>query len=375
MPDESDEASIDESITFQDEYKAPSNGFGDDFDDFEAGGEDEDFGDFDDGFEQPSAEPESPRPEVPDIPKSPFVSSNKYKPCSFGIPLHTTILSSHSVESVPCRSQFATILHCVHLPKDRDGLLTLFVIVQPPIPFEAFATLDTLLEATDSHLKALFPNTTAPSSQSPPPLTGPPPSLFLSDRSHSLFTQLIAPPPLSPPNWLRSRTRRLFLVSLGVPVDLDEILPKSKQKKLVLPSTVRSDSEHRRSGSRRRVKGGDMRGLKDNNALSTSVSSQTKDKERRKRRGGAAGDDQLAPNPPPLDLPAIHHLCSTTETALKNMTDAELQGHVRGLEETTKKAGKVLEYWVRRRDAAMGEKEMFESVVGDLVKHARRVRR
>ncbi|KAL8871585.1 MAG: hypothetical protein Q9174_002609, partial [Haloplaca sp. 1 TL-2023] len=81
-------------------------------------------------------------------------------------------------------------------------------------------------------MKTLFPNTKSAQSQPAPPPSGPPPSLFLTDRSHSLFTQLTAPPPLSPPNWLRSRTRRLFLVSLGVPIDLDEILPKSKQKKL-----------------------------------------------------------------------------------------------------------------------------------------------
>ncbi|KAL9633539.1 MAG: hypothetical protein Q9204_003349 [Flavoplaca sp. TL-2023a] len=190
----------------------------------------------------------------------------------------------------------------------------------------------------------------------------------------SLFTQLVAPPPLSPPNWLRSRTRRLFLVSLGVPIDLDEILPKSKQKKLVLPSTIRTDSEHRRSDSRRR-RGDGMRGLKDANASNTSLSSQskeTKERDRRKRRGG---NDQLPQNPPPLDSSAIRHLCSTTEAAIKNMTDSELKKHIQYLEEMTRKAGEVLEYWVKRRDAAMGEKEMFESVVGDLVKHARRVRR
>lgn len=166
----------------------------------------------------------------------------------------------------------------------------------------------------------------------------------------------------------------MFLVSLGVPIDLDEIHPKSKQKKLVLPSTVRSDSEHRRSDSRRR-KGGDIKGLKDANASSTSVSSQTKGSKDRDRRKRKVGNDQLPSRPPPLDFPAVRHLCSPTETALKNLTDAELEIHVQKLEEMTKKAGEVLEYWVKRRDAATGEKEMFESVVGDLVKHARRVRR
>ncbi|KAL8899074.1 MAG: hypothetical protein Q9192_001756 [Flavoplaca navasiana] len=312
--------SIDDGTSSSDEREhlgiSTGGGLDDDFDDFEAQVDDDDFGDFDDGFEQSSTAPEPAAPEIPSFPKSPF----------------------------------------------------------PPLSFDAFASADTLSEAMEPYLDALFPNTTfsSPPSHSQP--VGSPPSLFLTPRSQSLFNQLIAPPPLSPPNWLRSRTRRLFLVSLGVPIDLDEILPKSKQKKLVLPSTIRTDSERRRSDSRRR-RGDGMRGLKDANASNTSLSSQskeTKERDRRKRRGG---NDQLPQNPPPLDSLAIRHLCSTTEAAIKNMTDSEIKKHIQYLEEMTRKAGEVLEYWVKRRDAAMGEKEMFESVVGDLVKHARRVRR
>ncbi|KAL8750608.1 MAG: hypothetical protein Q9199_006952 [Rusavskia elegans] len=317
MPSNDDGASDGVSSDGQEPHHTTAgDGLGDDFDDFEAQGDDDDFGDFDDGFELSSATPELAAPELPSFSKSPF----------------------------------------------------------PVLSFDAFISINNLSEATEPHLNALFPNTTSslPSSHSQP--TGSPPSLFLTPRSQSLFTQLIAPPPLSPPNWLRSQTRRLFLVSLGVPIDLDEILPKSKQKKLVLPSTIRTDSQHRRSDSRRR-RGDGMKGLKDANASTTSLSSQskdTKDRDRRKRKGG---NDELPPHPPPLDFSAIRHLCSTTETALQNMTEAELKAHVQKLEEMTRKAGEALEYWVKRRDAATGEKEMFESVIGDLVKHARRVRR
>ncbi|KAL9038145.1 MAG: hypothetical protein Q9214_005402, partial [Letrouitia sp. 1 TL-2023] len=79
--------------------------------------------------------------------------------------------------------------------------------------------------------------------------------------------------------------------------------------------------------------------------------------------------------PPAFDLPQINLLCGTTQAALRNMTDEELQAHRQELERLTKAAGEVLAYWIKRRDAAMAEKEMFESVVGDLVKHARRVRK
>lgn len=68
-------------------------------------------------------------------------------------------------------------------------------------------------------------------------------------------------------------------------------------------------------------------------------------------------------------------LCTTTAAALANMTDSELQKHIEQLEALTLKASKVLEYWLKRRDSAVGDKEAFEGVIENLVKHARRVRK
>jgi hypothetical protein len=68
-------------------------------------------------------------------------------------------------------------------------------------------------------------------------------------------------------------------------------------------------------------------------------------------------------------------LCATTGAALSNMTDGELQAHVQELEEANAKASEVLEYWLKRRDSALGDKEAFEGVIENLVKHARKSRK
>jgi hypothetical protein len=68
-------------------------------------------------------------------------------------------------------------------------------------------------------------------------------------------------------------------------------------------------------------------------------------------------------------------LCSTTDAALKNFTDEELSEHVKRLKALTERAGEVLEYWLKRKDAAIGNKEAFEGVIENLVKHARKVRK
>jgi Domain of unknown function (DUF5102) len=68
-------------------------------------------------------------------------------------------------------------------------------------------------------------------------------------------------------------------------------------------------------------------------------------------------------------------LCTTTDAALSNFTTKEIEDHLRELENLTKRASEVLEYWLKRKDGAMGDKEAFEGVIENLVKHARKVRK
>lgn len=167
-------------------------------------------------------------------------------------------------------------------------------------------------------------------------------------------------------------------------MDLDEILPASKQKKLVLPSmnSPRTSTDSRRSGSRAPggksssptsggtpggggggggdANGGGETSSASNNNNSTSTASS-------KRRG--------APPPPEFDIVAARQLCATTDEALDGMTDAELRAHVErlgGLEGTAKA---VLEYWQLRTDEQIKEREAFEGVIENLVKHARKTRK
>ncbi|GAD93390.1 conserved hypothetical protein [Paecilomyces variotii No. 5] len=283
-----------------------------DFDEFEEGEQaaaDDDFGDFDDGFQEPtveSGEEESPAVLTPQMPPaSPFVP--------------------------------------------------------PLLDFDSLTSLSDLTAATDSHLDILFPNTK--------PVTTLPPiepihdssAIFTSERSLSLWSQLVAPPPLQPPNWVKSRIRRLFLVSLGVPVDLDEILPASKQKKLVLPSIDLDGSKTADASQNSQLK-------RDGQAESTSANASDTAKQRSIRRRGP-------PPPPELDLSAVHRLCATTDAALDGFTDAELKTHVGELEDATNRASQVLEYWLKLRDGLVSEKEAFEGVIENLVSHARRVRK
>ncbi|CRG90187.1 hypothetical protein PISL3812_07230 [Talaromyces islandicus] len=288
--------------------------FGDDFDEFEEGENnveaEDDFGDFDEGFEEPTEEAHGNR----------------------------TDDSTVSMQ-----------------PPAPSSLL--------PIPdFNATSSLSDLLTATNDSLDTLFPETKEIVSL--PPLEPIPDqsAIFSSERSLSLWSQLVAPPPLQPPNWVKSRIRRLFLVSLGVPVDLDEILPASKQKKLILPS-IDFEGSGALSKTLNKTKQSDA----PQNDSTTSVNSTGSRQKHGRRRG--------PPPPPELDLSAVRRMCSTTDAALDGFTDVELQSHVVLLETTTAKATDVFEYWRKKTDGLIGEKEAFEGVIENMVTHARRVRK
>ncbi|PHH83641.1 hypothetical protein CDD82_6087 [Ophiocordyceps australis] len=287
--------------------EAPNNheDFGDDFDDFEEGGQDNDFDDFDDGFQQPLHQETSTRIEQPSLLPFPIV--------------------------------------------DLDGLVS-----------------DDIMTSTAPILDILFPPESL--SLSSPPSLPKESSIFITPRSAPLWSQLVAPPPLAPPDWIRSRTRRLFLVSLGVPVDLDEILPASKQKKLILPSLNATTASPRTSSDSRsasQLRQGDV------NASSTSLDSQG-------QSVSCGADSRRRKGPPPqpeLDLVAARYLCTTTDEALNGMTDEELKNHIAKLKSMQGAANDVLEYWKKRADEKIGDREAFEGVIENLVKHARKVRK
>jgi hypothetical protein len=215
--------------------------------------------------------------------------------------------------------------------------------VQPNLNFSDLKTSDDILDAMSPYMAELFPelyskDVTSDSSAAIPN------EPILTDRSASLWSQLVAPPPLQPPNWIRSRIRRLFLVSLGVPVDLDEILPASKQKKLVLPNIhlpEQQQQQHQKEGDEK------TKQTQSNNTTSTA------------RRGPAP--------PPEFNANEAVMLAKTTDTAIQAYSDEELKAHVQRLEALIKDASGVLEYWVKRQESAVGDKEAFEGVIENLV--------
>ncbi|PGH05829.1 hypothetical protein AJ80_08277 [Polytolypa hystricis UAMH7299] len=358
--------------------------FGDDFDDFEGGGDDageDDFGDFDEAFQQPTEDA------VVDIAQDQTASLPNQSP-----PPPSFVSSLSSINIYPYRSDpaesipISPIVLLAAPLKETVKLMNLdFITTQPPlVDFDNLSSLSDFITATSERLDSLFPNSANLSSLPPADPIPDSSSIFITERSLSLWSQLVAPPPLQPPNWVKSRIRRLFLISLGVPVDLDEILPASKQKKLVLPSINFDKPSSRSTPSGGEAGGGGNGGSSTTTTLGPDRAAKSKTQSRSStsfdsRRSSASrtrNSRRRGARPPPeLDLSAVRRLCATTDAALDGFTDEEMQAHIVMLQDMTVRASEVLEYWLKRRDGQLGEKEAFEGVIENLVKHARQVRK
>ena len=175
-----------------------------------------------------------------------------------------------------------------------------------------------------------------------------------------------------------------------MPVDLDEILPASKQKKLVLPSLHRTTS----SGSLRRASH-DSRAAatttttarsssadgdttkRDSADTVTGGSGKPKPPKKKKTTDPTTNTTSSAATDPErrFDLVSARQVCTLTDAALGGMTDAELTAHVARLDAMRGTAEGVLAYWQRQTDGKIGDREAFEGVIENLVKHARKVRK
>lgn len=177
---------------------------------------------------------------------------------------------------------------------------------------------------------------------------------YFSERSLSLWNQLaMEPRQLNPVDWKRSSIRRLFLISLGVPLDLDEILPKKVSKRLILPA-----------GSRQAA-AGDSHDNK--NVTSTGNSGGNSSKQQNQLHALVDETD--------LKVGQWHQLSIVSAEALQGMDDSELDIHMQGLNVALKEANRIHDRWVSSRDKALKDKEAFEGVIESLLEYAQRLRK
>ncbi|KAI0317936.1 hypothetical protein OF83DRAFT_1171561 [Amylostereum chailletii] len=190
--------------------------------------------------------------------------------------------------------------------------------------------------------------------------------LLITPESRILYQTLFAssPPPAHPPNWTRTRIRRQHLITLGIPVNLDEVLPHANGKPLpALQITTRPMSAP--PGARSAHVNGGTSSLHGSRAGSSASAART--------RGGAAAQLSLGPKPQ-LDEMKISGLLAPTHDQLSLLPLPVLNRHLAELRTETGNTSALLTHLLQTKDALQQDSDMYNKLIAELVGEAQKMK-
>ncbi|GJE84252.1 hypothetical protein PsYK624_003280 [Phanerochaete sordida] len=192
--------------------------------------------------------------------------------------------------------------------------------------------------------------------------------VLVTRESRQLYDLLLpaTQPTFKPVNWTRSRIRRQHLITLGIPVNLDEVLPKAGPKLPTLEIHTRPMSAPpahysapipRPAGPASRV-GTPRSGTPQPGVRSTAL---------------AAAQTRLGPQPE-LDETKIEELLAIDTDNLLLVPTDRLNKYVADFKEQTAHTSALLTYLLQTRDALQQDSETYNKVIGELVGEAQKIK-
>ncbi|KAI0307220.1 hypothetical protein B0F90DRAFT_1807876 [Multifurca ochricompacta] len=183
--------------------------------------------------------------------------------------------------------------------------------------------------------------------------------LVTPDSSRAFYQSLFqrSPPSAHPPNWIRSRIRQQHLIALGIPVNLDEVLPHASNKPLpALHITTRPPANGHKS----------LHNSRAGTPLADMPVSGT-------FRKGAAAQLGLGPKPR-LDEQRIGELLALTPDQLSLLPLGSLEAQLSDLRAQTQNTSALLTYVLQTRDALQQDSETYNKLIAELVGEAQKMK-
>jgi hypothetical protein len=198
--------------------------------------------------------------------------------------------------------------------------------------------------------------------------------------SQDLYNLLIqSPPPTKPPNWTRSRIRRQHFISLGIPINLDEVLPHANGRPLP-PLQITTRPMSAPPGSRQTPINSRPPSTSNSRSGSPMPSANTRAQIPRA---------QFGPKPP-LDEGKVIELIGLESCGLCYFTNrlaltqssaamslqplAVLERHLTEIRAQTASTSNLLTYLLQTRDALQQDAETYNGLIAELVGEAQKVK-
>ncbi|KAJ7590793.1 hypothetical protein C8J56DRAFT_824592 [Mycena floridula] len=174
--------------------------------------------------------------------------------------------------------------------------------------------------------------------------------VLVAPESRNLYKMLIqSPPPTKPPNWTRSRIRRQHLISLGIPVNLDEVLPHANGKPLpplniiTRPSSAPPGPRQSQSNSRAGSPHPNSRG------------------------------PQFGPKPE-LNIARINELLELETDTLVLQSLPTLEKYLAEFRAQTANTSALLTHLLQSKDALQQDSETYNGLIAELVGEAQKIK-
>ncbi|KDN51178.1 hypothetical protein RSAG8_00807, partial [Rhizoctonia solani AG-8 WAC10335] len=194
---------------------------------------------------------------------------------------------------------------------------------------------------------------------------------------HALLTQ--QPPNTSnPPTWTRSRIRRQHLIALGIPVNLDEVLPQSALKPLPVLHIQTQAAHHPRPLSappgprpgeipQGKSGTGSVRGSRAGTPVGSPIVGPGK------KLLASSGAARLGPRPQ-LDHGKIDEALAISPEALSLMPLAHLEAHLATMRTLTTSTSALLSHLLQQREALQQDSETYNGLIAGLVGEAQKMK-
>ncbi|KAJ1033168.1 hypothetical protein NDA13_001166 [Ustilago tritici] len=219
-----------------------------------------------------------------------------------------------------------------------------------------------------------------------------PSQVLVSEGSRQLWADLSSFPTVKPIDWVRSKTRRDYLISMGIPVNLDEIhscfASGSRGSKQLPPLQLKYDSSANRLSSSHDSKGSvpqrssslKVSGTCSGSSSAAQRSASTSNSPRNGNSSPALGSstnreriaerrrEELGLGPAPqVDLSRAEELVKKTEDQLTLLSLPALKTLLRELNTLTTSTSSLLTHHLTLRESYQADSEMYNSMIKELV--------
>ncbi|KAF9534748.1 hypothetical protein CPB83DRAFT_802934 [Crepidotus variabilis] len=186
--------------------------------------------------------------------------------------------------------------------------------------------------------------------------------ILITPSSREMYRHLLqTPPPTKPPNWTRSRIRRQHLIALGIPVNLDEVLPPRPIGKPLPILEI-----HTRPMSA-------PPGVRNQHQTNGSTSSKPGSRSGTPKPGERGVFAQFGPKPE-LEMAKINKLLALNTEQLTMQSLVNVERYLAEIKAQTANTSDLLTYLLQSRDALQQDSETYNGLIAEMVGQAQSLR-